>query len=412
MKVVRFIVHNWPLKIGAVVLAIILYVGMIALQSSQQWPGTIAIDMVNQPANSFLIRTTATSVSNVRYIAAPDVPVGRESFRAIVDLKDAKVSESEDSLIRVQLVAQDPRIQIIDFQPQQITVALDPIVHKQVSVQVDLGTVPSGLSPGSPVLSATTVDVKGAASIIRRVAYADARVRIDASGLDVNQDVDLVAHDATDAVVDNVQFTPLTVHVAMLVGSQLRTETVPVNPVLVGTPASGYYVSSIDVNPLVVAVRGQADALALLKGLANTQSISISGATADISTTVGLNLPAGVTSDGATKVAVVVHLLSPGSTRSVSIGVVPDGARSDRLYTFSTPSVTVTLGGATAALNAFDTSTLVASISVGTLDVGTSTVTITVNLPPGIKLVAISPSQIVVTVTNAPSPPPAASPSP
>jgi YbbR domain-containing protein len=374
--------------------------------------------MVNQPTNSYLIRTTATSVSNVRYIAAPDVPVNRESFRAVVDLKNAKVSESEDSLIRVQLVAQDPRIQIIDFQPQQVTVALDPIVNKQVSVQVDLGTVPSGLSPGSPTLSATTVDVKGAASIVRRVAYADARVRIDASGLDVNQDVDLVAHDATDAVVDNVQFTPLTVHVAMLVGSKLRTETVPVNPVVVGTPAPGYYVSSVDVNPLVVAVRGQADALALLKGpaatqsMANTQAISISGATADVSTTVDLNLPAGVTSDGATKVAVVVHLLSPGSTRSVSIGVVPDGARSDRVYSFSTPSVTVTLGGATAALNAFDTSTLVASVSVVGLDVGTSTVTITVNLPPGIKLVAISPSQIVVTVTNAPSPPPKASASP
>lgn len=413
MRVLRFIVRNWPLKIGAVLLAIILYVGMVALQTTQQWPGTIAIGFVNQPADSYLIKPdTGASVSDIRYIAAPDVAVTRDSFRATVDLSKAKVSESQDSLVNVELVAQDPRIQILDYQPQQITVELDRQAVNQVSVQVDLGVVPSGLQPGTPVLSASTVDVVGAASIVRRVAYADAQVRIDASGLDVSQEVDLVARDATDAVVDNVQFSPRSVHVAILVGSQLRTETVPVNPIVVGAPAAGYYISSIDVNPSVVAVRGQADALALLKGLANTQSISIAGATGDVSANVDLNLPSGVIADNTGRIAVVVHLQSPGSTRSVSVGIAPAGARSDRIYLLSTPTVTVTLGGATAALNAFDTSTLVGTVSVGDLGVGAHTVGITVAVPSGIKVVAISPQQITVTVTNAPTPSPVASASP
>jgi YbbR domain-containing protein len=413
VRVLRFIVRNWPLKIGAVLLAIILYVGMIALQTTQQWPGTIAIGFVNQPANSYLIKPdTGASVSDIRYIAAPEVAVTRDSFRATVDLTNVKVSESEDSLVNVDLVAQDRRIQILDYKPQQITVELDRKVDKQVSVQVDMGVIPSGLQPGTPVLSASTVDVFGAASIVRRVAYADAQVRIDASGLDVSQDVDLVAHDATDAVVDNVQFSPRSVHVSILVGSQLRTETVPVNPIVVGTPAAGYYISSIDVNPSVVAVRGQADALALLKGLANTQSISIAGATGDVSANVDLNLPSGVIADNTGRIAVVVHLQSPSSTRSVSVGVVPAGARSDRIYLLSTPTLTVTLGGATAALNAFDTSTLVGTVSVGDLGVGAHTVGITVAVPSGIKVVAISPQQITVTVTNAPTPSPVASSSP
>jgi YbbR domain-containing protein len=159
-------------------------------------------------------------------------------------------------------------------------------------------------------------------------------------------------------------------------------------------------------------VRGQTDALALLKGLANTQPISIAGATGDVSKTVGLNLPSGVTADEVSQIAVTVHLQSPPSTRSVSVGLVPDGARADRIYALSTPSVTITLGGATAALNAFDTSTLVGSVSVGTLSVGTHTVIVTTAVPPGIKVVSISPSQITVTVTNAPTPPPAPSASP
>jgi YbbR domain-containing protein len=415
MRVVRFIIHNWPLKIGAVVLAVILYVAMVALQSTQQWPGTIPIDLINQPTTGVLMKPLVPQVvTNIRYIAAPDVPVTRDSFRATVDLTNVKVVEGQDFLAKVQLLVTDPRIQIIDYQPQQLTVALDPIDHRQVGVQVDYGVVPSGLQPGTPVLSAVTVDASGAASVVRQVAYAGAEVRIDASGLDVSQDVVLVAYDAKGAKLDGtVTFNPRTVHVDILVGSELRTETVAVNPVVAGAPASGYTVTSIDVSPAVVAVRGQADALAQLKnGLADTQSISISGATGDVTRTVALNLPTGVSAESSNQVTVTVHLQTQGATRSVSVGLVPDGARSDRIYSFSTPNVTVTLGGATAALNAFDTSQLVGIVSVANLNVGSSTVTITVNLPAGIKLVAISPSQVVVTVTNAPTPSPLASASP
>jgi YbbR domain-containing protein len=181
---------------------------------------------------------------------------------------------------------------------------------------------------------------------------------------------------------------------------------VPVSPVIVGSPASGYYITSIDVTPSVVSVRGQADALAQLKGKAGTKAISIAGATADVSVTVALDLPGNVTSDTTGTISVVIHLRSPDSSRSLSVGVVPTGARPDLIYYLSTPSVIVTLGGATAALNAFDTSTLVASVSVVSLDVGTHTVTLTITVPPGIRVVSISPAQVVVTVVAPPSPSP------
>lgn len=412
MRILRFILRNLPLKIGAVLLAVILYVAMVALQTTQQWPGTIAIEMVNQPVDASLVDPQSIPpVGDIRYIAPADVPVSQSSFRATADLANITPSETSSSLVKVQLVTDDPRIQIIDYRPQQVSVNLQPIVHKQVSVVVDYGAVPSGLQPGTPILSATSVDVSGASSIVRNVAYAQASVRVDASGLDVNTDVDLVARDASGTQINYVTLNPRTVHVQALVGSQIRTETVPVNPVITGSPAAGYYITSIDINPSSVAASGQADALAALGGKANTTSLSIAGATGDVSANLSLALPNGVTSDVG-QIAVVVHLYSPPSTRSVSVGVVPFGARPDRTYTLSTPSVVVTLGGATAALNAFDTSTLVASVSVGGLDVGTHSVALTITVPPGIKVVAISPVQIVVTVVAPPSPSPSPSPAP
>lgn len=410
MRIVRFFLGNLPLKIGAVLLAVILYGAMVALQSTQQWPGTIAIELVNQPANASLVDAQSIPpVQDIKYIAPADVPVSQSLFRATVDLSNAKPSESDSLLVKVKLVAEDPRIQIIDYQPQQIAIKLEPIIHKQVQVVIDKIAVPSGLQPGAPIVTPPTVDVSGASSIIRSVAYAQASVRIDASGLDVNTDVDLVARDASNNQVNNVTLNPRTVHVQMLIGSQIRTETVPVDPTITGTPAAGYFITAIDVNPLAAAVSGQADALAGLNGKAGTQPISVAGATGDVTKTVNLALPGGVAS-AVGPITVTVHLSSPPTTRSVGVGVVLLGARTDRIYNLSTPSVIVTLGGATAALNAFDTSTLVATVPVGTLDAGAHTLTLTITVPPGIKVVTISPASVVVTVTVPPLPSPSASP--
>jgi YbbR domain-containing protein len=274
---------------------------------------------------------------------------------------------------------------------------------------VNSGVVPSGLSPGTAVLSAASVDVSGPATFVRKVAYAEARVRIDASGLDVSQDVDLTARDASEATVDFVTLNPPRVHVQIQVGSQTRSESVPVDPIVTGAPAAGYVVTSIETTPPIVSVQGQADALALLKGKVNTKPVSIAGATSDVSVNRDLDLPAGVTSDTTGQIVIVVHLQPQSSTRSLVIGVVPVGAHPDRVYTLSTLSVSVTLGGATAALNALDTSTLVANASVADLGVGTFTVQVTVTVPAGIKVVAVSPVTITVTVAAAPSPTPSAS---
>jgi YbbR domain-containing protein len=412
-RLVNFIIRNWPLKIGAVGLAVILYGGMVILQSTASWPGSIAIVPVNQPADSTLT-SPLPAVEGIRYVAPPDIAVSVNSFRATINLAEIQPSESQQSLVSVSLVAEDPRIQIIDYQPQQIQVTLEPIKSVTVPVVVDTGVVPAGLSPGTPVLSAETVSIRGAASIVKDVAYAQAQVRIDASGLDVNEDVSLVARTAGGAIVNNVTINPTNVHVSIQVGSQIRTQSLPVNPVIINSPASGYYITGIDITPPVVEVQGQADALAQLKGMANTKPISVAGATGDITSITGLDLPAGITASTGAQIQVIIHLKSPDSTRTVSIGIVPTGVSSDLIYTLSTPNVTVTLGGATAALNAFDTSTLTGSVSVAGLAPGKYTVSVSVFLPAGIKIVpgGINPAQITVTVTNPATPAPSGSPAP
>jgi YbbR domain-containing protein len=414
VRIVRFIFRNWALKIGALLLAIILYVGMVALQSTQVWPGQVPITPVDQPTSAFLIKPEIMpTVGSIRYIAPADVPVSKDSFSATIDLTGAKIDATASTLVRVQLTADDPRIQIIDYQPQQVSVTLDRIVTRSIPVKVVTGIPPAGLSLGPQTQSVSSVDATGASTFVASIVQAEGTVPIDASGLDVNKEVPLVPVDASGDTVENITLSPATVQVSIQIGSQLRSQTVAVTvPAFRGSPAAGYYVTSMDVSPLVISVSGEADALAALNGAVSTQPISIAGATGDVSVKIALNLPTGVEAPDVSTVTVVVHMSSPATTRTVTIGIVPDGARSDRTYVLSTPSVTVTLGGAAAALNAFDTSTLVGVVSVGSLDPGTYTVQVSVTVPSGIKIVAENPQQITVTVTIPPSPPPSASPSP
>jgi YbbR domain-containing protein len=410
MNIFRFIFGNWALKVGALLLAVILYVGMVALQTTQQWPGTVSITPVNQPTTGTLIGTLP-AVGHIRYLAPADVPITADTFTATINLADARVDPSASTLVKIKLSADDQRIQIIDYQPQQINVTLDKIVVKTIPVKLVTSTPPAGLSLGTTSLNPLSVEVSGGSSIVATVVRVEARVRIDSSGLDVNDDVVLVPVDANGLTINSVTLTPSTTHVRIQVGSQLRTQTVAVTPVVRGSPVAGYYVTSVEVNPLLVQVSGNANALSALNGSLATQPVSIAGATGDVTARVGLLLPQGVEAPGVTTVIVTVHLSSPSQTRTITIGLVPDGARADRIYSFSTPSVTVTLGGAQAALDAFDTSTLVGSISVGVLSPGTYSVQVSVNVPPGIKIVAISPGTITVTVTvPSPSPSPGSSP--
>jgi YbbR domain-containing protein len=413
MTVIRFLLRNWPLKLLALGLAIILYAGMVILQNTQTWPGAVQIVPVHQPDNSFLVSPeTMPSVSDIRYIAPADVRLTASSFSATIDLSGVKVAEGESSLVKVRLQVDDTRVQIVDYRPQQIRVELDPIVTSQVSVRVTVGKPPSGLEPGTPVASPDEVNVTGAASLVKKVAYAEAPVTIDASGLDVNKYVPLVARDVNDGLVQNVQLDPVSVNVQIPVGSQLRTVTVPVHPVTTGSPTAGYYISSIEIEPLLVSVRGQANALAKLgtPPVAKTKPISVAGATTDISLDAKLDLPAGVEATSTSTISVVIHFQSPDSSRSVTVGVVPDGARPDRVYRLSTSDVVVTIGGPEAALNALDTASLYATVSVGDLGLGSHTnVNVSIALPPGFKLLAISPPAISVVVEVAPAPSPSSS---
>ena len=199
-RLLGFLVRNWPLKLGALVLATVAYAGLILSQNARTWPGPVPIQVINQPTSAFIVGALP-DVTNIRYFAAVGASdqLSSAAFAATLDLRDAQVDPSQPFMAQVKL--QGPTsITILDYTPQQVLVRLDPVVTRTVPVTVSHGIVPPGLQVTDPQLSQPTVSVTGPASVVDRVVAAEARVRIQSSGIDVDQLVDLVPVDARDEV--------------------------------------------------------------------------------------------------------------------------------------------------------------------------------------------------------------------
>ena len=396
----QFVVRNWPLKLAAIILATFLYAGLVLSQSAQVWTGSVPIVPLKLPTSAVLL-SNLPSVTSIRYFAPADVAerINSSSFSATVDLSAAQAQT--DNPIVIEKVT----VTATDYDPPSIVVRLDPLVSKTVPIAVDHGTVPPGLQLREPVLSADQATVSGPESVVRLVTTAEARVVVQPSGIDVDQTVDLVAVDARGEVQSPVDIEPSSVHVKISVGSGLQTKQLPVNPIVTGTPANGFEIDTVTVEPAIVSVEGDADALASLSRL-DTQPVSISGAATDITRTVALDIPAGVDPLAEGDVTMKITLRPVAATRTYSAGIVLSGARDDRTYDLSTASILVTVGGTVEALDALDPRTLAVVVDVDGLGPGSHKVKPKLTLPADVNVVAMSPPEVTVTVTENASPPP------
>ncbi len=412
-RALGLVVHNWPLKLGAIALACLLYVGLVVSSTSQPFVGSVPIEATGL-SSDVTILSDLGAVRQIHYFVPEDLGLRLDSssFRATVNLSEVAATGGRTS-VAVRVTAVDPRVQVWDYEPRQITVQLDAVISRTVPIKAVLGPIPTGLDVGDPTLSVSEATVTGAASIVNRVAEAQAHLNVDASGIDINRIVDLLPVDASGEPLTPVDVLPSTVRVRLPIFTNRQTRSLPLRPVVVGTPAVGFEVASISVEPLVVTIEGDVNNIAPLE-FADTAPVTISGASSTVEVDTPLQLPDGVQAPDLATVHVVVTLRPVTATRTFNAGLVLIGARSDRTYSLSTDRVLVTIGGPVADLDRLSGSTLVLNVDVSGLDVGIHEVTATANLVTGLTLVGASPNPITVTIGSlaTPSPPPSPSPSP
>ena len=397
-RALGLVVHNWPLKLGAVALAALLYAGLVVSSSADLFDGSVPIEATGI-TSEVTILSDLGAVRQIRYLATEDLGLRLDSasFRATVDLAQVDPAEGRQS-VAVRVVAIDPRIQILDYEPRRIVVELDAVVSRVVPVRAVVGPVPSGLDLGDPIIQDKDVTVTGAASLVNRVAEAQARISVDASGIDFNRMVDLLPVDSAGEPISPVDVEPASTRIRLAIFTDRQTRTLPIRPVVAGSPAAGFEVVSVSVEPLVVAVEGDVDDLVQLE-VADTAPVTITGATSDVVAKTALELPNGIQVLGSPTVTVTVTFRPVTATRTFEAGLLLVGARADRAYALSADRVLVTIGGPVADLDRLSGAALAVTLDVSGLADGPHDVTVDANLVTGLTLVGASPDRVAVTIT-------------
>jgi YbbR domain-containing protein len=386
-----------------------MYGGLALSQNTQTWDQRVPVQYINGPSDAVILPRIPDPVTQIRYFAPSGVSVATSSFLATIDLTGY---EGKTGVFNVPIDVKSPdsRVRILGYVPPFASIELDTLTSKKgVPVKVVHGPAPDGLTLGTTTVTPSSVTVSGAKSIVDQVDSVRADVVIQSTGIDLDEDVQLVPVDKLGNELRPLEVSPPTARVVIPVFSDQQSRTLPVNAVITGVPAAGFEVESVTVQPQVALVAGDADQLVYLTRV-DTDPISMTGVSEGETVDVALALPPGVVAVDTAPISVTIKIRTVTATRTFSAGLRLVGAANDLTYALSTDRVLVTIGGSTADLDRLSGATLVMDLDVTGLKTGIHQVAVTANLPVGTTLVAASPPKVTVTIAvPAPS---AAPPSP
>lgn len=215
------------------------------------------------------------------------------------------------------LVQAPSGVEVVRVNPQRVTVVLDKIREKNVSVAVNvLGTPAPGYRRLDPVVTPPVVKVVGPGQLLQEIKKV--AVSVDIRGTPTG--IERVLPVSTG--VRGVELHPDSVKVTVPV-EPLPARTVTVEPSTTGNPAEGFRVENLTIEPSTVQVTGTQELLDGLDGL-QTEPLDISGASSDMTGKVNVVIPSGVSSVTPRQVEVTARIV-PGDVKGQDEGGLQPG---------------------------------------------------------------------------------------
>jgi len=265
-----------------------------------------------------------------------------------------------------------------------------------LEVPVELRNLPENLEVVGDAVNTVEVRLRATPAIVRQIERQDVSLRIDLDGLEAGEHF----FHLTEAAVRRpfgvtvVKLSPASITLQL---ERTLTRELPVEARVVGTPAVGYAVVEVQVEPETVLISGPRTRVAALASV-YTEAISAEGAQASITKVVTIGIPdplVRLQGDPRVKVTVVVRA-APEVREIERLGVEVRGGRAR----VEPAQVTVTVAGPQSVLASLARDAvrpyvdLGAKTPAGTLRVatelapGTAGITIDGVEPPVVRVVA------------------------
>jgi YbbR domain-containing protein len=314
--------------------------------------------------------------------------------------------------VPVQVSVSDSQVKIIEQNPKDVSVFLEAQQTISLPVQVEvMDDPPLGYISRPPQADPENVIITGPVSLMAQVNEAVTEIFIRNTRETIERTNEVLIRSRDAQVITGLTINPKRVQVTLPIEQRFGYKDVSVSAMIEGMPAPGYWMSNVLVNPPRLTIVGSPRALGSTPGFIETTPINVNKATADIIRIVPLNLPKGVTvvlpekdtdSPGGVEVKVEIAAIESGQT--VQRSITQQGIDPDFIWTASPERADVILSGPIPGLQALTLDDVKVIVDLFGLKPGTYKLHPTVFSPDSLRVKAILPDTIEVTISVNPRP--------
>lgn len=284
------ILYNWQWKLGALVFAFIFWriIAEIANPITTETYRNIPVTILNEEivtdkgkvyqivdSEAFVTVVVKADTSTLRQISSADIV-------ATADFENIELSELIP--VTVQIPGFEGRYQEITVTPVNLKVSIEDSTSKKFPIVPSaIGTMNSEYALGEMSVQTETVTISGPESIVDTIARVEAQVNITEITEDTTLVGELICYDSDNLAIDQ---TLLTINIGTdtevnVEVEVLDTKYVEVSLGTLGSPAIGYQVADITIEPVEILVAGK------LEQLEEISTITIPGSAVDITGEMG-----------------------------------------------------------------------------------------------------------------------------
>lgn len=388
---------------------------------TRNFPQRIPVKIMEPSGNLFVVDRTVLPIDvQVKIRAADSVwqNITASRIRATLDMSQLAIG-THDVPVQVELL--DKYATVMEISPAVVTITIDPLATKILPVTpVVLDSAAQGYFNRVPSATPASVTIQGTSLAVELIDKVVASISIDGGKDTIKQVVKLVPMDINGDEVLDVTIDPAESLITVPIDQRFGYKDVSVKADVVGQPETGYWVSSISVDPADVTLVGGPSALDSIGGFVETAQIDLSNATEDVVKRVALVLPAGVSlvteeggdTESTRSVLVTIGISALTGGRSMQVPLTVQGVRQDLNWIAAPDSVGIILSGPLPILQNLSNDDITAIIDVFGLSTGVYRLKPEIIHPDGLEVTGLLPDTVEITLSSIRSvtPTPAATP--
>ena len=398
----RWLARNFALLLLSLVLAFFFWaVATEAKDPTEEAPfiSSIPIETTNLDEGMLAYEMDATRV-RVELRAPQSVweTLSVDDLQAYIDLADVTTGTLT---IPVEVDVQVAPVQVLKITPPEVNLTVEPIAEKEITVTTRLeGTPLFGFRADEPEVVPQTVRVRGPASWVAKVTQALVEISVEDQQSDVRGDYQPTLLDENENTVDNVECIPKAVTVNAPVSPLGYVRDLAVTVAWEGQPASGYRIANLVVDPQLVKVYGRVEVVREAPGYLLTQPISLDTLTQSLTTTVALQMPAGLSLISPPRPYVTVSLTIEAIQSGLTLAVTPTlrGLTYDMSANANVDAVVLILSGPLAVMEQLQPEDVEVVLDLTNLIPGDYNIIPVVTVPKGVIIQNVIPESISVRV--------------